>query len=127
MKKIHLTKEAPAPIGPYSQAVQSANLIFISGQIAIDPATNELMNSNIEEETHQVLKNMSAILTSAGAGLNDVVSCTVYLTDMNLFSRFNEVYAAYFKSEPPARATIQVSALPKNVSIEISAIASVNI
>ena len=124
MKKVHLTDQAPAPIGPYSQAVQVGNTLYISGQIAIDPATNDLVMTSIEDETHQVLKNIGAILKNAGLDYSDVVSCTVYVMDMNLFSRINVVYATYFSNGiPPARATVQVSALPKFVNIEIGAIA----
>lgn len=124
MKKAHLTSNAPAPIGPYSQAIQAGNVLYISGQIAIDPGTGDLVLSNIEDETHQVLKNMGAILEAAGLTYANVASCTVFVTDMNLFSRINAVYTLYFKEEnPPARALVQVTALPKFVNIEISAIA----
>jgi 2-iminobutanoate/2-iminopropanoate deaminase len=124
MKKAVLSQDAPAPIGPYSQAIQAGQTLYISGQIAIMPATGEIITGNIEEETHQVLKNIGAILQSAGLGYDDVVSCTVYITDMGMFSRINAVYAQYFSgSVPPARATIQVSGLPKNVNVEIGAIA----
>ena len=124
MIKAHLTSDAPAPIGPYSQAVQAGTTLFISGQIAIDPATGSLMQATIEEETNQVLKNIGAILKAAGLSYKHVVSCTVFVTDMNLFSRINEVYSVYFsEGTPPARALVQVSALPKFVNIEISAIA----
>jgi 2-iminobutanoate/2-iminopropanoate deaminase len=124
MKQAHLTADAPAPIGPYSQAIQAGNSLYISGQIAIVPATGEVLKGSIEEETHQVLKNIGAILNSAGLGYDDVVSCTVYISDMNVFSRINAVYAVYFSgSAPPARATVQVSGLPKNVNVEIGAIA----
>ena len=124
MKKVILTNEAPAPIGPYSQAVQAGNTLYISGQIAIDPSTGNLIDTNIEEETHQVLKNIGAILAAAGLNYSNVVSCSVFVTDMNLFSRINAVYTLYFSEGiPPARALVQVSALPKFVNIEISAIA----
>jgi len=124
MKKAILSTDAPAPIGPYSQAVSAGNTLYISGQIAIDPSTNELITAGIEEETHQVLKNIGAILASAGLNYTHIVSCSVFVTDMNLFSRINEVYTLYFKEGiPPARALVQVSALPKFVNIEISAIA----
>jgi 2-iminobutanoate/2-iminopropanoate deaminase len=126
MKKAILTNEAPAPIGPYSQAIQAGHSLYISGQIAIDPLTGDLIISSIEEETHQVLKNLGAILRAAGLGYRNVVSCTVFITDMKLFSRINEVYTSYFNEEtPPARALVQVSALPKFVNIEIAAIAHV--
>lgn len=124
MKKAILTNEAPAPIGPYSQAVQAGNSLYISGQIPIDPASGDLIKAGIEEETHQVLKNIGAILAAAGLNYSNVVSCTVFVTDMNLFSRINAVYTSFFSEGiPPARALVQVSALPKFVNIEISAIA----
>ena len=124
MKKAHITSDAPAPIGPYSQAVQAGKTLYISGQIAINPPSGELITSNIEDETHQVLKNIGAILKAAGLDYSDVVSCTVYVKDMNLFSRINAVYATYFsEGVPPARATVEVSALPKFVNVEIGAIA----
>lgn len=127
MKKVILTSEAPAPIGPYSQAIQAGNTVYISGQIAIIPATGELLTSTIEEETHQVLKNIGAILKAANLGYENVVSCIVYIKDMNLFSRINAVYTTYFTGDaPPARALVQVSDLPKHVNIEISATAIVS-
>lgn len=126
MKKAILTSNAPAPIGPYSQAIQAGSAVYISGQIAINPATGDLVMSSIEEETHQVLKNLGAILETAGLGYQDVVSCTVYISDMGMFSRINAVYAMYFNQDPPpARATVQVSCLPKNVNVEIAAIAQI--
>ena len=124
MKEVINTQKAPAPIGPYSQAIQAGNTLYISGQIAIEPTSGELIISNIEDETHQVLKNIGAILIAAGLDYKDVVSCSVFITDMNLFSRINTVYTTYFSEGiPPARALVQVSALPKFVNIEISAIA----
>jgi 2-iminobutanoate/2-iminopropanoate deaminase len=124
MKQAHLTTDAPAPIGPYSQSIQAGNTLYISGQIAIIPSTGEVLQGTIEEETHQVLKNIGAILKSAELDYDHVVSCTVYISDMNMFSRINAVYAMYFSgSTPPARATVQVSGLPKNVNVEIGAIA----
>ena len=124
MKKAFISLEAPAPIGPYSQAIQAGDTLYISGQIAIVPASGQLLTDNIEDETHQVLKNIGAILTAASLAFENVVSCTVYIKDMNLFSRINAVYSLYFTSiTPPARALVQVSDLPKNVNIEISAIA----
>jgi 2-iminobutanoate/2-iminopropanoate deaminase len=124
MKKAILAADAPAPIGPYSQAILAGNTLYISGQIAIDPATGDLITSAIEEETHQVLKNVGAILHAAGLTYEHVVSCTVFVKDMELFSRINTVYAAYFSAgDPPARALVEVSDLPKHVNIEISAIA----
>ena len=124
MKKAILTPNAPAPIGPYSQAIQAGDTLYISGQIAIDPATGELITTSIEEETHQVLKNLGAILEASGMTYDHVVSCSVFIKDMELFGRINAVYTTYFGSGiPPARALVQVSDLPKHVNIEISAIA----
>lgn len=124
MKQAILTNNAPAPIGPYSQAILAGNSLYISGQIAIDPATGDLISGSIEDETHQVCKNIGAILTEAGLSYSDAVSCTVFVKDMNLFSRINAVYAQYFSEGiPPARALVEVSALPKFVNIEISVIA----
>jgi 2-iminobutanoate/2-iminopropanoate deaminase len=124
MKKAILTLSAPAPIGPYSQAIQAGGTLYISGQIAIDPPTGDLITSSIEEETHQVLKNLGAILEAAGMTYDNVVSCSVFVKDMEMFSRINAVYSTYFGSGiPPARALVQVSDLPKHVNIEISAIA----
>lgn len=125
MKKAILTASAPAPIGPYSQAVQAGNFLFISGQIPIDPSTGDLIQGTIEEETDRVMKNLKAILAAAGLTFDHVVSSTIYLRDMNDFAIVNGVYGNYFTSAtPPARATVQVSGLPKNVNIEISAVAS---
>jgi len=124
MKKAILTTDAPAPIGPYSQAIQSGNTLYISGQIAIYPGTNELITANIEDETHQVLKNIGAILKAAGLTYDHVVSNTVFVKDMGMFSRINAIYSLYFNGEvPPARALVQVTELPKYVNIEISSIA----
>ena len=123
-KKILLTNNAPAPIGPYSQAVQTGNLLFISGQIPIDPATGELNNKDIATETHQVMLNLKAILTEAGMSFDNVIKTSIFLTDMKQFGTVNEVYGGFFTSDPPARETVQVSALPKFVSVEISMIAA---
>jgi len=117
------TKSAPAPIGPYNQAVYAGNLLFISGQICIDPATGQLNNRTIAEETKQVMENLKAILSEAGLSFRDVVKSTIFLTDMNQFSEVNEVYGNYFTEAFPARETVQVSALPKFVNVEISLIA----
>ncbi len=126
MKKAILTTNAPAPIGPYSQAIQAGETVYISGQIAIDPSTGDLITSSIEEETHQVLKNVGAILEAAGLTYENVVSCSVFIKDMELFGRINAVYTTYFNTGiPPARALVQVSDLPKHVNIEISAIAHI--
>ena len=126
MKKAILTSNAPAPIGPYSQAIQAGNTVEISGQIASDPATGDLITTSIEEETHQVLKNIGAILEAASLTFENVVSCSVFIKDMVLFSTINAVYTTYFGAGlPPARALVQVSDLPKHVNIEMSAIAHI--
>ena len=124
MKKIIETSGAPAPIGPYSQAVEAGNLLFISGQIPIDPATNELVSGSVEEETKQVMNNLEAILTKAGYSFSDIVKSTIFLSDMRYFAKVNEIYGSYFKSDFPARETVAVAGLPKNVNVEISVIAS---
>lgn len=121
--KIIFTEKAPKPIGPYSQAVMRGNALFVSGQVAIIPSTGELDTSSIENETKQVMENIKAIVETAGMNMSDVVKATIYLSDMNNFSRMNEVYGSYFTSNPPARETVQVSALPKKVNVEISVIA----
>ncbi len=123
-KVIIKTNLAPDPIGPYNQAVQSGNLLFISGQICIDPATGQLKNKDLQEETHQVMHNLRAILQEAGMTFNHVVKTTIFLTDMHRFTEVNEVYGKYFESNFPARETVQVSALPKFVNVEISMIAA---
>ena len=122
-KTIITTSNAPAPIGPYNQAVQSGNMLFISGQICIDPATGDLMNKDIQEETHQVMHNLKAILQKAGMDFSNVVRTTIFITDMHRFGEVNEVYGKYFIGDFPARETVQVSALPKFVNVEISMIA----
>ncbi len=124
-KTIISTANAPAPIGPYSQAVLKDNMLFISGQVCIDPATGGLKNKDIQEETHQVMHNLKAILQEAGIDFSNVVKTTIYLTDMNRFSEINEIYGKYFdgNSAFPARETVQVSALPRFVNVEISMIA----
>lgn len=124
MKKIVNTPNAPQPIGPYNQSVAFNGMLFVSGQIAIDPATGELVLDNIEAETHRVLQNLRAILEAAGSGLEKVLKATVFVKDMNQFGRINAVYGEYFKPEfAPARETVQVSELPKFVNIELSVIA----
>lgn len=123
-KKIVYTENAPAPIGPYSQAVWADNLLFVSGQIAINPQNGELLTQNIEAETRQVLSNVDAILKAAGLGFENVIKSTIFLKDMNDFAKVNEIYGAYFTSEFPARETVQVAKLPKDVNVEISVIAS---
>ena len=121
--QIILTKKAPAPIGPYSQAVLNGGLLFVSGQIPIIPSTGELETSSIEKETKQVMENIKAIVEEAGMKMQNIVKCSIFLTDMKNFGKVNEVYGNYFSINPPARETVQVSALPKNVSVEISVIA----
>jgi len=123
-KTIIKTTQAPAPIGPYNQAVQTGNLLFISGQICIDPASGELKKKDLQEETHQVMHNLKAILKEAGMHFSNVVKTTIFLTDMHRFTEVNEVYGKYFEGDFPARETVQVSALPKFVNVEISMIAS---
>ena len=122
-KKIINTPNAPAPIGPYSQAIQTGNLLFISGQVAIDPATGKVDTSDIIGETHQVMHNLKAILSEAQTDFNHVVKTTILLSDMSLFADVNEVYGKYFSGDFPARETYAVKGLPKNVNVEISMIA----
>jgi 2-iminobutanoate/2-iminopropanoate deaminase len=123
MKQIIKTTNAPAPIGPYSQAVQAGNFLFVSGQVAINPENGELNIGNIEEETHQVMRNLKAVLLEAGLTFENVVKSTIFLSDMGTFAQVNEVYGQYFTADFPARETVQVSVLPKNVNVEISVIA----
>jgi 2-iminobutanoate/2-iminopropanoate deaminase len=122
-KQIINTPNAPEPIGPYSQAVKAAGLLFISGQIALVPGTSELRNGNITEETEQVMKNLNAVLDEAGLTFGNVVKTTIFLKDMNLFVSVNEEYGKYFDSDFPARETVAVKGLPKDVNVEISMIA----
>lgn len=124
-KKIINTTNAPAPIGPYNQSVLLNGILFVSGQIAIDPANGELVEGGVETETHQVLKNIQAILTAAGTSLDKVVKTSIFLSDMNNFALVNDVYASYFTKDFPARETVEVSKLPKGVAVEISVIAEV--
>ncbi len=121
--KIIHTPEAPAALGPYSQAVVAGEWVFASGQIPIDPATGELIEGGITEQTHRVMKNLAAVLHEAGLSLDRVVKTTVYLADMETFGEMNEVYAKHFGDHRPARATVQAAGLPKNVGVEIDAIA----
>ncbi len=125
MKKIINTNNAPSPVGPYNQSVAHNGTLFISGQIAINPATGELVLSNIEAETRQVMDNLTAILKAAGIGLEDVIKCSVFVSDMGNYSRINAVYSEYFDEETaPARELVEVANLPKYVNVEISAIAA---
>ncbi len=119
-KKIINTNNAPAPIGPYSQAVMTGNLLFMSGQIALKPGTGELATADIIEETHQVMQNIKAVLAEAGMDFSNVVKTTIFLSDMNLFGQVNEIYGKYFEGDFPARETLAVKGLPKNVNVEIS-------
>ncbi|MDO4880205.1 MAG: RidA family protein [Capnocytophaga sp.] len=124
MKKVILTKDAPAPIGPYSQAIQAGNTLYVSGQIPVNPATNEVVNGGIEPETKQVMENIAAILKEAGFSFNEVVKTTILLADIGTFAVVNEIYGSYFPNEgAPARETYQVAKLPKGVNVEISCIA----
>jgi len=122
-KKIIRTDNAPAPIGPYNQATAFGNLLFVSGQIALDPATGNLVMDDIETETKLVMSNLKAILNEAGMDFSNVLKTTIFLMDMGQFSKVNEVYGSYFPTNAPARETVQVAGLPKGVNVEISVIA----
>ena len=123
IKRVIQTEKAPKAIGPYSQAIQAGNLLFLSGQIPIDPATGEVVRGGIEQQTRQVLENIKGLLESQGLGMKDVVKVTIFLKDMENFKPLNELYAAYFPSSPPARSTVEVARLPRNVDVEIEVIA----
>ena len=123
MKKVISTTNAPAAIGPYSQAILSNNTLYCSGQIAINPATGNLVMDNITIETAQVMQNIAAVLKAAEMDFSNVVKCSIFMKDMNDYAAINEVYAKHFEENPPAREAVQVSVLPKNVNVEISAIA----
>ncbi len=123
MRDVIATEKAPQAIGPYSQAIRALGLIFTSGQIAIDPATSQIVPGDVRAQTERVLENLSAILTASGSGLEKVLRCTVFLKNMGDFAAMNEVYARYFKQAPPARSTVEVARLPKDVLVEIDAIA----
>lgn len=122
-KKIVNTNSAPAPIGPYNQAVQFGNLLFVSGQIPLDAATGNLVQGDIKTETHKVMENLAAILKEAGMDFSNVLKSTIFLMDMGQFAQVNEVYGSYFKDNAPARETVQVAGLPRGVNVEISVIA----
>ena len=124
MKDIVLTDRGPKPIGPYSQAVKSNGLLFVSGQVAIDPRSNEFVPGDIRQQTERALENLKGILEASGANLHHVVKTTVFLTDMNDFAAMNEVYGRFFTAAPPARSTVQVARLPKDALVEIEVIAS---
>ncbi len=122
-KQVVNTDQAPAAIGPYSQALKVGEMVFVSGQIPIDPATGDIVQGDIKAQTRQVLTNLNAVLAAAGSSLERTVKTTVYITNMDEFSQVNEVYSEFFKDQPPARACVEVSRLPKGVAVEIDAIA----
>ena len=124
MKDVVLTSHGPKPIGPYSQAIKSNGFLFISGQIALDPASGEFVGVTVQQQTGRVLENLKAILEAGGVSLSHVVKTTVFLKDMNDFAAMNEVYARYFSAAPPARSTVQVARLPKDALVEIEVVAS---
>ena len=125
MRDVIATKDAPQAIGPYSQAIRANGFVFVSGQVAIDPSTQEVISGDVAAQTDRVLKNLSAILKTAGSGLEKVVRSTVFLKNMGDFAAMNEVYGRYFSTAPPARSTVEVARLPKDVSVEIDVIALV--
>jgi 2-iminobutanoate/2-iminopropanoate deaminase len=124
MKQIINSPKAPAPIGPYSQAIKSGNTLYVSGQIPLDQASGELVEGSIEEETDQVMKNLLYILEEAGLSFSHVLKCSIFVADMGDFAKINSVYGRYFTENPPARETVEVSGLPKGVNVEISCIAT---
>jgi 2-iminobutanoate/2-iminopropanoate deaminase len=124
MKNVVLTNHSPKPIGPYSQAIKSNGFLFISGQIALDPASGEFAGATIQQQTERVLENLKGILEAGGASLSHVLKTTVFLKDMNDFAAMNEVYARYFTAAPPARSTVQVARLPKDALVEIEVVAA---
>ena len=124
MKRIILSEKAPSPIGPYSQAVSVNGMVYISGQIPIDQSSGQLVSGSIEAETHQVMKNIGFILSSAGLSYTNIVKTSIFVKDLGNFGKINETYGTYFGDEPPARETVEVSRLPKDVNIEISCIAA---
>lgn len=123
-KEVIATSATPAAIGPYSQAIKSGRLLFLSGQISIDPQTNQFIAGSVEEQTRRVLKNLQAVLAANGMTMDHIVSTTVFLADMNDFAKVNAVYGTFFKDRPPARATVQVTGLPRGALVEISATAA---
>ena len=124
-KKVIQTEKAPKAIGPYSQAIQAGNFLFLSGQIPLDPKTGELVKGDIRQQTQQVLENIKGVLKSQGLGMEDIVKVTIFLKDIGNFNQVNEVYATYFPSSPPARSTVEVAKLPRDADIEIETIALV--
>ena len=125
MKQVINTKHAPAPIGPYNQAIRTGNMVFISGQIALNPETGKLETGNVNDETKRVMENLKAILSEAGLTFDHVIKTSIFLSDMGLFAQVNEIYGSYFTSDFPARETVAVAGLPKGVNVEISVIAAV--
>ncbi len=127
MKKIIFSPNAPAPVGPYSQAVAANGTLYVSGQIALDPATGAIVSGDIQKETQQVMENLKAVLNAAGIGMQEVLKCTIFMTDMANYAAINEVYARYFNNDTaPAREAVAVAALPKGVNVEISCIATLD-
>ncbi len=120
------SKQAPAPIGPYSQAIKSGNLVFLSGQIALDPVSGNLILDTLEDETHRVMQNIREVLSAAGCSMDNILKTSIFLSDMNHFARVNAVYGSYFSGAFPARETVQVAGLPRNVNVEISVVAVCN-
>jgi len=127
MKQIIQTEKAPAPIGPYSQAVKAGGFLFVSGQVAIDPATNDIIKGTVKEEAHRVMKNIESILKDANLTFQHIVKTTIFLSDMDLFAEVNEVYGSYFNGDFPARETVAVKGLPKGVNVEISVTACIEL
>lgn len=123
IKRVIKSEKAPAPIGPYNQAILAGNTLYCSGQVAIDPASGELKMENLNVETHQVMKNLKAVLEEAGMSFENVVKCSIFLKEMGDFAEINGIYGEYFLEDPPARETVQVASLPLNVNVEISLIA----
>jgi 2-iminobutanoate/2-iminopropanoate deaminase len=123
MKEVISTTDAPASIGPFSQAIRAVGLVFVSGQVAMDPETGQLIDGDIAAQTDRTLKNLASVLAAAGSGLDKVVRCSVFLRDIDDFGRMNEVYGRYFAAAPPARTTVEVSRLPRDARVEIDAIA----
>lgn len=122
-KSIVYSENAPEPIGPYSQAIQAGNILFVSGQIAIQRSTGKIITTTIEEETNQVMENLGAVLTAAGMNFSNVVKTSIFLKDMNNFPLVNDIYGRFFSQDPPARETVEVARLPKDVNVEISCLA----
>lgn len=123
MAQVIYSADAPEPIGPYSQAIQAGNMLFVSGQIAIQKSSGNILTGDIQTETKQVMENLDHILKASGMNFSNVVKCSIFLKDMNNFPKVNEIYGQYFKQQPPARETVEVSRLPKDVNVEISCIA----